>query len=147
MYRVKRIIPYACTVLLVALMTLFAETLNEKEIIFPEITALAVGYDVQSVELDARKRYIEVKTTISNKPINFFTFHLTPNEWDTASTLSDRYFVYRLMISKNSLTIYVLQDPVHMYKKNQISLTIRDGAEITFNAEHCEKTNLKIWKG
>lgn len=110
-------------------------------------TALAVGYDVQSVELDARKRYIEVKTTISNKPINFFTFHLTPNEWDTASTLSDRYFVYRLMISKNSLTIYVLQDPVHMYKKNQISLTIRDGAEITFNAEHCEKTNLKIWKG
>ena len=81
------------------------------------------------------------------KPINFFTFHLTPNEWDTASTLSDRYFVYRLMISKNSLTIYVLQDPVHMYKKNQISLTIRDGAEITFNAEHCEKTNLKIWKG
>ena len=33
MYRVKRIIPYACTVLLVALMTLFAETLNEKEII------------------------------------------------------------------------------------------------------------------
>ena len=46
MYRVKRIIPYACTVLLVALMTLFAETLNEKEIIFPEITALAVGYMV-----------------------------------------------------------------------------------------------------
>ena len=110
-------------------------------------TALAVGYDVQSVELDARKRYIEVKTTISNKPINFFTFHLTPNEWDTASTLCDRYFVYRLMISKNSLNIYVLQDPVHMYKENQISLTIRDGAEITFNANHCEKTTLKIWKG
>lgn len=109
-------------------------------------TAYAVGYDVQSVELDARKRYIEVKTTISNKPIAFYTFHLTPNEWDTASSLNDRYFVYRLMISKNSLTLYILQNPVQMYKNNQISLTIRNGAEISFKADSCEKTALKIWK-
>ena len=45
-------------------------------------TALAVGYDVQSIELDAKKRYIEVKTTISSKPLNFYSFHLTPNEWE-----------------------------------------------------------------
>lgn len=109
-------------------------------------TALAVGYDVQSVELDARKRYIEVKTTISNKPLNFYSFHLTPNEWDTASSLNDRYFVYRLMISRSSLSIYILQNPVQMYKDNLISLAIRDGAEITFNANNIEKSTLKIWQ-
>ncbi len=109
-------------------------------------TSFAVGYDIQSVELDARKRYIEVKTTISNKPLNFYSFHLTPNEWDTASSLRDRYFVYRLMISKNELNIFILQDPVQMYKDNLITLTIRDGAEITFNSNVCVKTRLSIWQ-
>ena len=109
-------------------------------------TALAVGYDVQSIELDAKKRYIEVKTTISSKPLNFYSFHLTPNEWDTASSLNDRYFVYRLMISKSEITIYILQNPVQMYKDNRISLSLRDGAEITFNATNCVKTSLKIWQ-
>lgn len=109
-------------------------------------TALAVGYDVQSIELDAKKRYIEVKTTISSKPLNFYSFHLTPNEWDTASSLNDRYYVYRLMISKSEITIYILQNPVQMYKDNRISLSLRDGAEITFSASNCVKTELKIWK-
>ena len=110
-------------------------------------TSFAVGYDVQSVELDARKRYIEVKTTISNKPLNFYSFHLTPNEWDTASSLNDRYFVYRLMISKNELTIYILQNPVQMYKDNLINLNIRNnGADITFNSNNCIKSTLKIWQ-
>ena len=43
---IKRCLPYLCTVLLVMLMTLFSEVLDEKEIIFPEITALADGYMV-----------------------------------------------------------------------------------------------------
>ncbi|MEA2029646.1 MAG: DUF3883 domain-containing protein, partial [Campylobacterota bacterium] len=64
-------------------------------------TQFAVGYDIQSVELDKTKRYIEVKTTVSNKKINYFNFHLTPNEWDVATTLKDRYFIYRLSITKN----------------------------------------------
>ena len=34
-------------------------------------TQFAVGYDISSVELDERKRYIEVKTTISSKPLHF----------------------------------------------------------------------------
>lgn len=41
---IKNIIPYISTLLLVGLMVGIAELLNEKEIIFPEITALAVGY-------------------------------------------------------------------------------------------------------
>ena len=109
-------------------------------------TSLAVGYDVQSIELDAKKRYIEVKTTISSKPLNFYSFHLTPNEWDTASSLNDRYFVYRLMISKSEISIYILQNPVQMYKDNRISLSLHDGAEITFNAANCVKSSLKIWQ-
>lgn len=43
---IKKIIPYISTLLLVGLMVGIAELLNEKEIIFPEITALAVGYMV-----------------------------------------------------------------------------------------------------
>lgn len=109
-------------------------------------TALAVGYDIQSVETDARKRYIEVKTTISNKPLNFYNFHLTPNEWDTATSLEDRYFVYRLMISKKDIVIYIIQNPVKQVKEDKASLSIRTGADITFNAQYCEKTTLKLWQ-
>lgn len=43
---IKNIIPYISTLLLVGIMVGVAELLNEKEIIFPEITALAVGYMV-----------------------------------------------------------------------------------------------------
>lgn len=43
---IKNTIPYITTLLLVGLMVGVAELLNEKEIIFPEITALAVGYMV-----------------------------------------------------------------------------------------------------
>ena len=109
-------------------------------------TSFAVGYDIQSVELDQRKRFIEVKTTISNKPINFYSFHMTPNEWDTASSTNDRYFVYRLMISRKEMTIYILQDPVGLYKKDKINMTPRNGAEISFNVSVCEKTKLLIWQ-
>ena len=54
-------------------------------------TQFAVGYDISSVELDERKRYIEVKTTISSKPLHFNRIHLTKNEWNTASSTHDRY--------------------------------------------------------
>ncbi len=43
---IKRIIPYISALALVAAMMLSAELLKEKEIVFPEITALAVGYMV-----------------------------------------------------------------------------------------------------
>ncbi len=43
---IKNTIPYISTLLLVGLMVGIAELLNEREIISPEITALAVGYMV-----------------------------------------------------------------------------------------------------
>ena len=109
-------------------------------------TSLAVGYDIQSVEENAQKRYIEVKTTISNKPLRFYSFHMTPNEWDTASSLKDRYFVYRLMVSKTSRAIFILQDPVGLYKKNKINMSPRNGVEINFSDEICKKTELLLWE-
>lgn len=98
-------------------------------------TQFAVGYDIQSVEIDERKRYIEVKTTISSKPLHFNKIHLTPNEWSTANTTRDRYFIYRLMISKADKKLYVIQDPVGLYKNDIIEMIPKNGAEITFNVD------------
>lgn len=96
-------------------------------------TQFAVGYDISSVELDERKRYIEVKTTISSKPLHFNRVHLTKNEWNTASSTNDRYYVYRLMLSKNERKLFLLQDPVRLYKQDLINMIPSDGAEITFD--------------
>ena len=96
-------------------------------------TQFAVGYDIQSVEFDERKRYIEVKTTVSRKPLSFNKIHLTPNEWNTAATLGERYFVYRLMISKNEKKLFVMSDPVGQYKKDNVQMVPKNGADITFN--------------
>lgn len=96
-------------------------------------TQFAVGYDISSVELDERKRYIEVKTTISAKPLHFNKIHLTKNEWNTANSTRDRYYVYRLMISKAERKLFLLQDPVGLYKNDMIDMVPADGADITFD--------------
>lgn len=106
-------------------------------------TQFAVGYDIQSVELDERKRYIEVKTTISSKPLHFNKVHLTSNEWNTASSMRDRYFVYRLMISKNEKKLFLIQDPVGLYKKDLIEMIPKDGANITFSTNKAEVGNFE----
>jgi hypothetical protein len=108
-------------------------------------TSFAVGYDIQSVELDTKKRYIEVKSTISNKSLNFNNFHLTSNEWATADTLRDSYFVYRLMISKYERKLFVLQNPVGKYKNDQIRMSPRNGADIIFTENSGEWSELLIW--
>lgn len=111
-------------------------------------TQYAVGYDISSVELDERKRYIEVKTTISAKPLHFNRVHLTKNEWNAASSTHDRYYVYRLMLSKTERKLFLLQDPVGMYKKDMINMVpTNDGAEITFDPKVVGKfEELLTWK-
>ncbi len=106
-------------------------------------THFAVGYDIQSVELDERKRYIEVKTTISSKPLHFNKVHLTSNEWNTASSMRDRYFIYRLMISKAEKKLFLIQDPVGLYKKDLIEMIPKDGADITFSTNNVEVGNFE----
>lgn len=110
-------------------------------------TQFAVGYDISSVELDERKRYIEVKTTISSKPLHFNRIHLTKNEWNTASSTHDRYFVYRLLLSKTERKLFLLQDPVGLYKSDQIDMIPSDGADITFDPNKVGKfEELLTWK-
>lgn len=110
-------------------------------------TQFAVGYDIGSVELDERKRYIEVKTTISAKPLHFNKVHLTKNEWNTASSTRDRYYVYRLMISKAEKKLFLLQDPVGLYKKDLIEMVPADGADITFDPKKVGRfEELLTWK-
>ena len=110
-------------------------------------TAFAIGYDISSIELDEKKRFIEVKTTISSSPLHFNKFHLTKNEWHTAESVKDRYFVYRLMISKFETKLFLLQDPVGLYKTDQISIVLNDGADIIFNPNNVgEFKELLMWK-
>lgn len=100
-------------------------------------TQFAVGYDVLSVEIDdEKKRFIEVKTTISSKPLDFNKVHMTPNEWNTANSVRDRYYVYRLLISKHDRKLFLLQNPVGLYKNDEINMIPENGATITFNPEN-----------
>ena len=98
-------------------------------------TQFAVGYDIGSVELDERKRFIEVKTTISAKPLHFNKIHLTRNEWNSADSTRDRYYIYRLMLSKAERKLYLIQDPVGLYKRDIISMTPNEGADIMFKTD------------
>lgn len=110
-------------------------------------TQFAVGYDISSVELDERKRYIEVKTTISSKPLHFNRIHLTKNEWNTASSTHDRYYVYRLLLSKTEKKLFLLQDPVGLYKADKIDMIPSDGADITFDPSKVGQfEELLTWK-
>lgn len=110
-------------------------------------TQFAVGYDISSVELDERKRYIEVKTTISSKPLHFNKVHLTKNEWNTANSTRDRYYVYRLQLSKTERTLFLLQDPVGLYKQDLIDMIPSDGADITFDPKKVgQYEELLTWK-
>ena len=110
-------------------------------------TQFAVGYDISSVDLDERKRYIEVKTTISSKPLHFNRIHLTKNEWNTASSTHDRYYVYRLLLSKTERKLFLLQDPVGLYKSDKIEMIPSDGADITFDPKKVgEFEELLTWK-
>ena len=111
-------------------------------------TALAVGYDIQSLEgtPDRAKRYIEVKSTISKNKLHYFNVHLTTNEWETAATLKEHYFIYRLMISSGEMYLYLLKNPVAMYKSDKITMIPKDGADLGFTEAACDKVKLMIWQ-
>lgn len=90
-----------------------------------------LGYDLISLDFDERRRHIEVKSTISNAVMVFNRFHLTTNEWRAANEYRDKYFVYRLFISKAEKRLLVVNDPVGLYKNDQLQMIPRgDGADI-----------------
>lgn len=104
------------------------------------------GYDIDSFEGDPEgiHRYIEVKTTISRQRIKMLNFHMSPNEWSVARTHRQHYCVYRLMLSLNDKTLYILRDPVGLDKEDKIKAMPRNGMEISFDASKFEMTKLLI---
>lgn len=102
------------------------------------------GFDIDSFEGDKKHlhRYIEVKTTISKKRIDMYNFHMSPNEWSVAETHREHYCVYRLMLSTNDRILYILRNPVALYKTDKISAVPRNGMEISFDASKFDTTEL-----
>lgn len=95
---------------------------NRQHLINKIPTPLGVGYDIQSVEVEKMKRYIEVKTTKSRKAITNNRFKLTPNEWDTAETIGDNYFIYYLVVNEDSKNIFVIQNPVKQFEQGNLKI-------------------------
>lgn len=106
------------------------------------------GFDIDSYEADGTEdhRYIEVKTTISKNKVKICGFHMSPNEWRVAGTIKEHYCVYRLMLSEHDKTLYILRNPVSLYKTDKIEAEPRNGMEISFSAEMFTPTALLIWK-
>ncbi|MCM1028840.1 MAG: DUF3883 domain-containing protein [Pseudoflavonifractor sp.] len=106
------------------------------------------GYDIDSLEGDGTRdhRYIEVKTTISKQKIKLFSFHMSTNEWDVANTTREHYCVYRLMLSANDKTLYIIRNPISLYKKDLIDATPRNGMEVSFDASQFNPETLLVWQ-
>ena len=110
----------------------------------------AVGYDIQSVNLDETRKYIEVKSTISSKKLTFNRFKLTKNEIRSAQTLGENYFVYRLRISKQSgknpmTELTIIKNPIKLFKENKINLDLVNG-DVNLGIYQGEEQELLFWK-
>lgn len=93
---------------------------------------LAVGYDINSREKDETHKYIEVKTTISRGKLAANNFSMSPNEWNSAKSNRQIYFVYRIMISSADISLFVIQDPVGKERDGLLDMTPRNGADIRY---------------
>lgn len=106
------------------------------------------GFDIDSLEGDGTNhhRYIEVKTTISRKKINLYSFHMSPNEWSVAETHREHYYIYRLMLSAQDKTLYVLRNPVALYKIDEIQAIPRNGMEVSFDSAKFSPEKILVWQ-
>lgn len=102
-------------------------------------THLGVGYDIQSVEIESKKRYIEVKTTKSRKAIKSNKFKLTPNELDTADTVGDNYFIYYLVANEKGKNVFVIQNPIGQFEQGNLKIDKNLVVEFSQNAGQWHK--------
>lgn len=112
-------------------------------------TQFAVGYDIQSVEpsdtIKYKKRYIEVKTTLTRsaiKPANY-RFHLTPNEISTAETVGENYYVYRLIVNNKGTKLFVIKNPIRLFEEGLITMTDNNGADVSFDTKNTKVGNFE----
>lgn len=118
----------------VRLTELGRKDLASKVVKYPE--SLSAGFDIKSYEgLGEINKFIEVKTTVSKNRLTILRFKMTPNEWGSAETHRNSYYVFRLMITNGKLTLFVLKDPVGLYKQEKINIIPRHGVDITYNEQ------------
>ena len=101
---------------------------------------LGVGYDIQSfegIEIDSdRKKLIEVKTTRSHGTLKTLSFVLTPNEWGTAKSSGESYYVFRIMLAGDKIRTFVIRDPFGQYVKGLLEMRPANGAIVTFTEDN-----------
>lgn len=95
---------------------------------------VGIGYDIQSFDVASEeiKISIEVKTTRSRGKLKTQSFTMTTNEWVTARTLGETYYVYRVIISEGSLRMFVIHNPYKQEQLGTLQMTPRNGAEISY---------------
>ena len=74
----------------------------------------ALGYDLLSIaqEDGRKKKYIEIKTTKKSYATDFkIPFTISINEWSVAQQLGDDYYIYRVIITKERVTIFSIRNP------------------------------------
>lgn len=84
---------------------------------------IGLGYDILSIhDADARrKKYIEVKTTKKNHESNILIpFTISINEWSVAQQHGDDYFIYRVIITKEGVTIFSIQNPARRSEEGEL---------------------------
>ncbi len=106
-----------------------------------------MGFDIKSflgMDNDFSNIHIEVKTTISRGKLSSQSFHMTPNEWNSAESYKDMYFIYRLMLSTNNISLFVIRNPVGAYKTDLLQMLPRNGADIKYNDKSGEWKELLV---
>ena len=69
---------------------------------------------------------------------------MTTNEWVVAESDRDTYYIYRLIINKQSIELRILQNPVGKYKQDLIEMIPIEGADILFKADQAPKEELLL---
>ena len=87
----------------------------------------ALGYDIQSLEFDdvSKKKFIEVKTTERTFPPSeqvLTYFPMSGNEWETARTQGESYYIYRVFLTEKEPTMFVIKNPVKRCEEGHIIL-------------------------
>lgn len=72
---------------------------------------------------------------------------MSPNEWTVAETNREHYCVYRLLLSAADKTLYILRNPVALYKSDAIDALPRNGMEISFDSSKFKPEELLVWQG
>ena len=105
----------------------------------------SMGFDIKSlsgIDGDFSQIFIEVKSTTSRNKLTAFSFNLTTNEFSSAKTHRGLYFIYRIFLTEEDISLFVINDPVSRAFREEIDLNLTsNGGQFKFSdqAGHWEK--------